>query len=276
MKTAKQWIAAAMAAALAVTAASCSAIKKEEAQGTAASAEMLTETPATVPGAAETAALSETTAAVPETAATAALSAAQGTAETAPPAGATAAVSAAASSATASPLTLTQIKELLLTASDFYGTWIVAGPPLDYSGDYKSREITVDGKIYLPSLRQDFTTVEQIGAVAKTLFSEEFRATEYHFKDDYWADLYLTVDGTLYAFYTSGQGGDAMPDAYSIEIVSADENYCRFNLLSTFYDGVRRDPSELTHTFTIIKERGYWVFTDDFPYILNQDASWDC
>ena len=278
MKTPKQWIAAAMAAALAVTAASCSAIKNEKNQETPASGETLTETPATVPGAAETTALSETTAAVPETAATAALSAAQGTAETAaPPAGATAAVSAAtATPAPSSPLTNTQLKELLLKASDFYKTWIVAGPPVDYSGDYESKEIKENGRTYLPSLRQDFTTVEQIGAMAETVFSEEFRATNHYFKEHYWENLYLTVDGVLYADYASGQGGDVMPDAYSIEVVSADENYCRFNLLSIFKDGLSRAPSELTHTFTVIKERGIWVFTGDFPYILSQDASWDC
>ena len=134
----------------------------------------------------------------------------------------------------------------------------------------------MNGRIYLPSLRQDYTTVEEIWAKAETLFSEDFRATNHYFKDRDLGINYQTIDGVLYAHYLSGQGGDAMPDAYSIEVVSADENYCKFNLLSIFKDGFSRNPSELTHTFTVIKERGYWVFTGDFPYILNQDASWDC
>lgn len=156
-----------------------------------------------------------------------------------------------------------EIRDLLVEANDFYWEWVSHGPKLDWTGDYQSRAVIVNGNRYYPVPDSPFASV----AAVKEKAGQYFTPDVYESRID---DMFADYDGRLYAAEGSGQGGDVAPVGYRLEILSQTEDSCRFELVSLY-----EFSEPYTHSYELLRQDGRWVFTADFTEaIIVPDAEW--
>ncbi len=121
---------------------------------------------------------------------------------------------------TAARITDAEAEAIFRAANEFYVTWILHGPSIDYGDGYESRIVA---HMYLPVTEPGFSTLAQIKSVAAAYFGEGAF-------EDRINGLYLEKNGKLYAKMRKGTYDEDAPDDADEPTGRRDENWSEIDM----------------------------------------------
>ncbi|MCM1365495.1 MAG: hypothetical protein NC122_10190 [Faecalibacterium sp.] len=155
------------------------------------------------------------------------------------------------------------IIKIFTDANKFYDGWLCHGwvVKLDQTDKFE-----YDENEYARVASEEFKSVNDI----KDEADKYFVVSTYI---DHLNSYYKMHDGKLYGISSLGEGGDYLPESLSLNIITLEDNYCKFSVTSNYDEG-----EPYSAEYTMVKRDGNWIFTgwfeENIALYKNENIAW--